>query len=241
MDRAVAVLLVLLAAPCEAAITRHGSASLGLISSSTYSASYTVGSGSDRLLTCAFFGGTSDDITGITYAGVAMTVIHKSGFSGDRWLYSTYLAAPASGPNTLSASVAGGVAAAICSDYDGVSAVGSTGNGGGFFGPATATVTLSDAGSWVVAFGRETSGGAITWTSAVALQTPGNGLAMADSNAAVGFTGGHSVTMDSGSSIVNLDVAEIVPTGGGGGGPSGGGGAACPAVLTLLRVGCGGD
>lgn len=95
-------------------------------SSRTYS--YTCGSGSNRLLVVAVNGDANSDlITGVTYAGVSMTLIDKqTAGSGERWQYLFYLLSPATGANNVVISASGtcdsiGSGAA---DYSGVSASG---------------------------------------------------------------------------------------------------------------------
>jgi hypothetical protein len=73
----------------------------------SYTKSYTVGSGSSRFLLVMFQGdvvGGSDDITSVTYGGVAMTQMLKNtaGVSGtNRVIYFYGLANPASGANNV--------------------------------------------------------------------------------------------------------------------------------------------
>lgn len=76
------------------------------------SLSLTVGhttSGTNRLLAASIFvneSGGSDVLTGVTYAGVAMTLVAKRKVGvGNQWEYLYYLIAPASGTNNLVASV----------------------------------------------------------------------------------------------------------------------------------------
>lgn len=59
--------------------------------------------GSDRLLIVAVIGDpTTDDVTGVTYNGVAMTQVGKqSPAIGYRWAYLYHLEAPASGANNV--------------------------------------------------------------------------------------------------------------------------------------------
>src|SRR6266550_1285190 len=68
-----------------------------------YTVSYTVGAGSDRLLVVALVGAVvpTDNITGVTYAGVSMTLINKRIPSTGRCSYLFYLLNPASGANNI--------------------------------------------------------------------------------------------------------------------------------------------
>jgi len=70
----------------------------GSTASLTYT--YTVGSGSNRLLLVSVVGDTAaDDISSVTYGGAAMTLVKKVQTPGDRWHYLYYLLSPASGAN----------------------------------------------------------------------------------------------------------------------------------------------
>ncbi len=82
-------------------------------------------SGSDRILFVSTLGGSSftDNITGITYNGVSMTLVGKSATSGDRWNYLFYLIAPDTGTHNVVISAtpaSGGVGATVATSYTGV-------------------------------------------------------------------------------------------------------------------------
>ena len=68
----------------------------GSTASLTYS--YTVGSGSNRLLVVNLIGDTSaDDISSVTYGGTAMTLVGKVQAPSNNWQYLYYLLNPSSG------------------------------------------------------------------------------------------------------------------------------------------------
>jgi hypothetical protein len=72
----------------------------GSTTSLTYS--FTVGSGSNRLLVVNLIGDTSaDDISSVTYAGTPMTRIGKVQAPSNNWQYQYYLLNPASGSNNV--------------------------------------------------------------------------------------------------------------------------------------------
>ncbi|HEY1904131.1 MAG TPA: IPT/TIG domain-containing protein, partial [Terracidiphilus sp.] len=72
----------------------------GTTTSLTYS--YTVGTGANRLLVVNLVGDTSaDDISSVTYAGVAMTLLAKTQAPSNNRQYLYYLLNPASGANNL--------------------------------------------------------------------------------------------------------------------------------------------
>ena len=63
---------------------------------------YNVGTSSNRLLLVSIVGDTSvDDISSVTYAGSAMTLVKKIQTPSDRWHYLYSLLAPASGTNNV--------------------------------------------------------------------------------------------------------------------------------------------
>lgn len=112
------------------AIAFVAAADLGNNSGSTNSltASYTVGSGSNRLLVVQVLGDVAagaDDITGVTYNGVSMTLAAKQVATGDRNEYQYYLIGPASGANNVVVSCTGTHYLLVgAADYTGVSATG---------------------------------------------------------------------------------------------------------------------
>lgn len=70
-------------------------------------------SGSNRILYVAVFGdNVTDAITGVTYAGVAMTLINKVKINLDRWIYLFYLINPTLGANNVVVSANASVAIA---------------------------------------------------------------------------------------------------------------------------------
>ena len=94
-------------------------------SATTHTFSHTC-TGSDRILFVTGFTNTSSDyITGITYNGVAMTLVNKLAAAASRYAYIFYLVAPATGANNVvltasSSSALGGNA----SSYTGASQTG---------------------------------------------------------------------------------------------------------------------
>jgi hypothetical protein len=102
-------MLALSPAAAPASISWVGAADLGNNggTGTSYTQSYTVGTGSNRFLVVAFLGdviGGADDITGVTYAGAAMTLLMKytAGAAGNnRFQYVYGLANPASGANNV--------------------------------------------------------------------------------------------------------------------------------------------
>lgn len=81
------------------AISFDSSAYLGVGTGTTYTKSYTCGSGSDRMLYAFVYVGTNVTPTSVTYAGAAMSLIASSVGTPSVFLYG--IAAPASGANNL--------------------------------------------------------------------------------------------------------------------------------------------
>lgn len=154
-------LLLCLANPSYGAIAYVGAADLGNNnnSSTTLTASYTVGSGSDRMLVVGVKGSESTyyDISGVTYNGTAMTLLDKQG-PGNRWIYFFYLLNPDSGThNVVITATLSGYILAVAADYTGVSQTGqpdATTKGTGLSGAYTGTVTTTANNSWgILMFG----------------------------------------------------------------------------------------
>lgn len=80
-------------------------------------------SGSNRMLLVSVLGGAAfgDNITGVTYDSVSMTLAGKSAVSGDRWNYLFYLVAPNTGTHNIVISDGGsGSGATTAVSYTGV-------------------------------------------------------------------------------------------------------------------------
>lgn len=80
--------------------------STGTAASTTLTVSHTC-SGSDRALVVGVVGRTADEVTGVTYNGVAMTQIGKKAETGSRYVYLYYLNAPATGAHDIVVSASG--------------------------------------------------------------------------------------------------------------------------------------
>lgn len=119
--------------------------------------SHTNGSGAERMLLVGFKADTALDlITGVTYNGVAMTLVDKQEPAGDRWTYLYYLVAPATGANNvvISASASTFIGAAAAS-YTGVAQVAPEASGkmrstGATNGASLSVTTITD-NAWLAA------------------------------------------------------------------------------------------
>ena len=127
-------ILALLSSHAFAAIAPNAGADLGTNggSSQSYSASYTVSSGANRMLAATVYVlNASDILSGCTYAGASMTVINKEAVAANRWLYAAFILGPTSGANNLICSISGGVNKTIgmaAADYTGVAQSGQPDN-----------------------------------------------------------------------------------------------------------------
>lgn len=161
-------------------------------STATYTKSYTVNSNTNGILFVGLFASTSDQITGVTYAGVAMTQIGKTHAGTDRWVYLYYLLAPTTGANNVVASFSASQDAiqGMAVSYTGAFQSGQpdasvTGTGGSYVSP---TVTVVASGCWIVAVTRNNSGtpsAGTTGTAMTARHTSSNGIGLFHSNATV--------------------------------------------------------
>lgn len=73
-------------------------------SGASYTFAHTVSASDNRVLFVSCIGNavaSPDNITGATYNGVAMTLLDKSNASGDRWQYTFFLIAPATGTHNV--------------------------------------------------------------------------------------------------------------------------------------------
>ncbi len=203
------------------AIARNSSADLGLQNpGNPYTASYTCGSGANRLLVVSSFHASTDVITGATYNGVAMTLVGKIQNPGDRWLYMFYLLAPASGANNvvINDSAGGVLGHAYAEDYTGVLQSGqpdASGTNSASSATVSKAITVVAANCWIVAGLREDAGVATVWTGAASLQANGGGHS-ADSNATVATGSVTTTAVSAGAGNSALIVASFAPDTGGG-------------------------
>ena len=215
------------------AISRHGSAFLdggaGCSWPSPSSASYTVGSGPNRLLLLAIKqdGGTPSG--NATYAGAAMTLLKTGddGFGQQFYIYA--LRNPASGANSIQQ--AWSTFPAHChwfaTDYDGVDQTADPPDGTAGYGRPGALVTAVSAtglsagttGDWIWAWGSGFYDSGVSFTAGVTMLQSGSSQYIGDSNASVG-SGANAVTL-SGSNVdlVYAIALKAAASSGGGGAP----------------------
>ena len=122
----------------------------------TSSFSHTVSTSDDRILFVSTLGGSAftDNITGVTYNGVSMTLVGKSATPGDRWNYLWYLLSPATGSNTIAITKSSSdYGAQVASSYIGVAQQApeaSSTTSGTDTGGKTQSITTLTTGAWLV-------------------------------------------------------------------------------------------
>jgi len=210
--------------PLSCAISRNNSQDLGLDNPTTggaYTRSYTVTSSSDRSLKVGFFADqNTDSVTGVTYAGSAMTLIDKTFVPGERYSYLYVQLAPATGANNVVISVSPNCAVqAFAADYAGVSQTGMPDAFGNNQTTATSiskAITVVASNCWIVANLRESAGAAATWSNAITTELrASSGGHFADSNGTVG-TGSQTTTCTFGGAVaMSMEVASFAPSTGG--------------------------
>lgn len=136
--------------------------SVSYTTSSTSTLSHTVGSGSKRILCAVVTVSDSQTVSGVTYGGVAMTLLTNTAVFGatNSTSYLYYLVAPAVGTANIVATVSGTPSVTMAAaSYKGVeqaspittSATNKVDSGN----PISASVTSSAASNWIVAAGAQ--------------------------------------------------------------------------------------
>ena len=165
-------------------------------SSGTYSVATSLSwshtcTGTNRVLIVAARGtsGASDVITGVTYAGVALTKVGSSyKGSSDRWVSLWRLVGPATGANTITISAStSDILMGSSASYTGAGSVSTTTTNA----TAAAALTVSTsyttqaANAWVVATVGNDQAAATAGASTAVRGSISSGICLADSNAAV--------------------------------------------------------
>lgn len=162
--------------------------------------------GSDLILFVGVMGDvTTDRITGVTYNGVAMTLIDKilEGDDFPRWAYLYYLIAPATGAHNVVISASASIAlGGSASSYTGASQTGqpdaSNKNSGSNVASGvdytTSVTTIAD-NCWTVMFTKNDSGTATASTGSTLRTSNASGLSMWDSNGVISPAGARSMSV----------------------------------------------
>lgn len=208
--------------PSSTTIAYVSSADGGNNSSATASKTFAfnVSSGTDRYLVVGFVGDVSagaDDVSSVTYNGVAMTLLCKTtNPSGGRWNYLYGLANPASGNNNVVITFSS-THWIICgaAEYTGVQGVDVTNTNSTAVSTLTTTSTTTANNTWGIIFAG-CGGGAATLdagSGCTKRTTSSMGYwALFDSNGAVTPAGSHSMTTTySAGSNVSHTVVYLKP------------------------------
>lgn len=146
--------------------------------------------GSDRIIFVAVQGIISTDtITGVTYNGVALTLVNKIQLPSWRFIYLWYLIAPATGANNVVVtSSSSGNIDSCCSSYTGVGQSGqpdnnATNNASAVTTITTTLTTIAD-NCWSVLAEANDVGGSTAGSGTTLRGSSTNGIAIFDSNAA---------------------------------------------------------
>lgn len=194
-----------------------------------YTFSHTC-TGSNRILFVAVIGATSsDNITGVTYNGVSLTLVDKQTTSAvggiDREQYLFVLQGPASGSNTVAvASSPAGSVYPVAASYTGAhqtnAIVGAKGQNNSTTSLSVGVTTVA-ANSWVAAGTRLNAG---TMTASTNTVSRGTDSQYVDSGSGPGAAGLYTMTVTaSPATAVGMILAAFEPVGAGGGatwGPS---------------------
>ncbi len=210
------------------AIAYVGSADLGNNGGSgTFTGAYTVGAGANRLLVVCFEGdvsGGADDITGVTYNGVSMTLVDKRDAGGaGRITYLYFLLGPASGThNVVITSTASHMLIPVAADYSGVKQTSqpdnSTTNSTTYESNLTTVLTTIADNCWTILgsislLSQSAGAGSTRRVEGATYDEPD----IFDSNGVITPAGSYSMRTDASTFLVHI-MASFAPAGAGGGG-----------------------
>lgn len=194
----------------------------GGISSSaatSFSYSFTVGTGANRILFVGAWGATTDVLTGATYGGISMVLVGKVQCPSDRWVYLWYLTNPASGANNVVISSSTGTSiSSQAASYTGAAQTGQPDSSNTITGTIqqnwSASLTTVADNSWTIAFMRESLGSATTVnTGTTILEDNPNGTHLYDSTSAVNPAGSTSLSglISRGTANIGIVAASFAP------------------------------
>lgn len=205
------------------AIAIDTSASLGNVTDTSLTAAYTT-SGSNRILFVAAFDFTTsgNQITGVTYNGVALTQIESAQDDGsDQFVSFWYLVAPATGSNNIVISASSSVLIyGIAASYTGVdqltpinvSGVATTASAASISKSLTTTVD----NTWTVAAVMAPSGTYSAGAGTFLRQANASNTVIVDSNSAITPAGSTSLTANISPNATNaMIMAAFNPVGAG--------------------------
>lgn len=158
---------------------------------------------------------TGDNLTGVTYAGVALTYITKLKATNDRWNYLYGLINPATGENLIAVSgltyrQISGVSYTGCSQAAQPDSIGTAHQWAGAETSITLTTTVVAANSWMVGTMYAPGGYAGSGGSAIRVATDRGAIVFFDSNAALA-AGSQSITATFTSNVCLGLIVSIAP------------------------------
>ncbi len=205
------------------AIAFNHAADMGAITGTSLSGSFTVSSGSDRLLVCYVLGDViagADDVTA-TYNSVSSSGVVK--FTGSptpgagRFTYLFYWFGPSAGSNTLAiSSVASHILRAAAADYTGVSGGGidNSAVNAASSGETTLDGTLTPVadGCWIIAGMGNANGLLLGKTGATERANNQNSTDLADTNGPISPPVSTTITLTLGAANpANIIVVSFAP------------------------------
>jgi hypothetical protein len=191
--------------------------------SHTYSHTCT---GSNRAIMVAVFGdliGNGDNVTGVTYGGVALTRLGSAQTPADRYayLYGRADSSVPSGANNVVISSTSGAVGGSSASYTGCGSIESgSATQTAIAAQVTASKTTTDAGAWTVIGGKNSSGSTVTGGTGTTVRVTG---ATSANSSPIGDSNGASLTPGTNSLILNqvgangwaVIIASLAPAGGG--------------------------
>lgn len=159
---------------------------------------------------------TTDDLSGITYNGVAMTRINTLAAGSGERLYLYYIVAPATGANNIVATAAGRNIVLRATSYTGANQTGQPDGSDttGFTSSVTSIVndiTTTADNCWMVVFARNDTADFTASTNTVIRNASNRNIAIADNNTSITPAGAYSMTMTMSSSRAGSVAASLSP------------------------------
>ena len=199
------------------AISFDNSASYGLTGATSYTQSYTVGSGSNRLLLVWLEFNPAATVSSVTYAGSSLTQILSHPFSGYSTQYLYALVAPATGANNLVINVSNKYfwVGAFAGSYAGCAQANPTNfaNATASTNPYTTSLTTGSNNSWVGVFAADSFSATLSFNAGTTQRQFVGGMLYGDSNAPVTPAGSFTTSINTGGTgdIVYSTLVEIPP------------------------------
>lgn len=203
--------------PTTNQISRDAATNLGSTAGTTLTAAHTC-SGSNRILFVHIrAAGTTDTVSSVTYAGVAMTLVNKTFGINNLGTYLYYLIAPSTGSNNVIINTGVAAISAVAVSYNGVLQSGqpdsSTTNSNASTTGLTTSVTSIADNCWTIMGINTGSGNTLPGAGSVAVQEgPNTGVEMFDSGHRITPAGSVSMTFTCDSGAGACVMASFSPS-----------------------------